>query len=113
MHELSLACSLIEEAEEVLETEHAERVIRLTVGIGQFAGIETDAFEFAFPVAAEGTKLGKAAMTIEEIPAEVHCRSCGKKSNPVFPRCACAHCDSDDIEMLHGRELVIKSMEIE
>ena len=113
MHELSLACNLVEEAEKVLEAEKAGRAIRLTVGIGQFAGIETDAFEFAFPVAAEGTGLGKAEMTIEEIPAKVHCRACGKESNPAFPRCACAHCDSDDIEMLHGREFVIKSMEIE
>ena len=113
MHELSLACSLIEEAEKVLETENAERAIRLTVGIGQFAGIETDAFEFAFPMAAEGTKLEKASMAIEEIPATVRCRACGKESNPAFPRCACAHCDSDDTEMLHGREFIIKSMEIE
>ena len=38
MHELSLACSLIEEAEKVLEAENAGRVICLTVGIGRFAG---------------------------------------------------------------------------
>jgi hydrogenase nickel incorporation protein HypA/HybF len=113
MHELSLACSLIEEAEKVLEAENAGRVICLTVGIGRFAGIETEAFEFAFPAAAAGTRLEKAALTIEDIPAAVRCRTCGKESNPAFPRCACAHCDSDDVELLHGREFVIKSMEIE
>jgi len=113
MHELSLACSLIEEAEKVLKTENAERATRLTVGIGQFAGIETEAFDFAFPMAAEGTKLEKAVMTIEEIVATVRCQACGKESNPPFPRCACVHCNSDNIEMLHGREFIIKSMEVE
>ena len=113
MHELSLACSLIEEAEKVLDAEAAARAIRLTVRIGRFAGIETGAFEFAFPIAAEGTRLENAALTIEEVPAAVRCRTCGMESTPVFPRCTCAHCDSDHVEMLHGREFVIQSMEVE
>lgn len=112
MHELSLACSLIEEAENVLEQERAGRVVRLTVGIGRFAGIDPGAFSFAFPCAAAGTRLADAVLTMQDIPAAVRCRNCGRESHPDFPLCACAHCGSADVEMTRGRELVIQSMEI-
>ena len=113
MHELSLACSLVEEAEKVIEAEQAARATRVTVGIGTFSGIELDAFEFAFPIAAKGTPLEESELTIQEIPVLVRCRSCEKESSPDFPRCACTFCGSDDIELLRGRELNIQSMEIE
>lgn len=113
MHELSLACSLVEEAEKVLDAERAERAICVSVGIGRLAGIEIDAFEFAFPMAAKGTRLEKAELIIQNLPIRIRCRQCEKESTPDFPRCACAFCESDDIELLGGREFNIQSMEIE
>lgn len=113
MHELSLACSLIEEAEKVLEAEHAVRATRVTVGIGKLSGIELDAFEFAFPMAAKDTRLEKAELVIHDLPITVRCRKCEKESSPDFPHCVCTFCGSDDIELLGGREFNIQSMEIE
>jgi len=113
MHELSLACSLIEEAEKVIEAENAERATRVTVGIGKLSGIELDAFEFAFPMAAEGTKLEHAELIVQDLPIRVRCKKCEKESNPSFPKCVCTFCESDDIELLGGREFNIQSMEIE
>ncbi len=113
MHELSLACRLVEEAEKVIEAKNAKRATRVTVGIGKLSGIEIDAFEFAFPMAAEGTKLENAALRITDLPISVRCRKCEKESNPNFPKCVCTFCESDDIELLGGRELLIQSMEIE
>lgn len=113
MHELSLACSLVEEAEKVLDAENAGHATRVSVGIGKLSGIEMDAFEFAFPLAAEGTRLENAELVIEDLPIRVRCRDCDKESNPDFPRCACTACGSDNIELLGGREFVIQSMEVE
>jgi len=113
MHELSLACSLIEEAEKVLAAEKAQRATCLTIGIGKLSGIERDAFEFVFPMAAEGTRLENAEVTLLEIPVSIRCRECDKESNPEFPRCICLFCNSDDVELTGGRELTIQTMEIE
>lgn len=113
MHELSLACSLVEEAEKVLEAENATRAIRVTVGVGKLSGVELDAFEFAFPMAAKGSRLEEAELVINDLPIRVQCKICEKKSNPDFPRCVCTFCGSDDIELLGGREFNIESMEIE
>lgn len=113
MHELSLACSLIEEAEKVLEAEKASRATRVTVGIGKLSGVELDAFEFAFPMAAKGSRLEAAELIIHDLPIRVRCKACEKESNPDFPCCVCAVCGSKDIELLGGREFNIESMEIE
>ena len=113
MHELSLACSLVEEAEKVLEAEQAARAVRVTVGVGKLSGVEIDAFEFAFPMAAKGSRLETAELIVHDLPIRVRCRACQKESNPDFPRCACTYCESDDIELLGGREFNIQSMEIE
>jgi hydrogenase nickel incorporation protein HypA/HybF len=113
MHELSLACSLIEEAEKVLASEQAARAVRVTVGVGKLSGIEIEAFEFAFPLAAKGSRLEAAELVIHDLPIRVQCRMCGKESNPDFPRCVCAVCGAEDIELLGGREFNIESMEIE
>ena len=113
MHELSLACSLVEEAEKVLEAENAARATRVTIGIGKLSGVELDAFEFAFPMAAEGSRLAEAELVIHDLPIRVQCRVCEKESSPDFPRCVCTFCESDDIELLGGREFNIESMEIE
>ncbi len=113
MHELSLACSLIEEAEKVLTVENAARATRVTVGIGKLSGIEIGAFEFAFPMAASGTRLADAELVINDLPITVRCRACEKESSPEFPRCTCTHCESDDVELVNGREFNIQSMEIE
>ena len=113
MHELSLACRLIEEAEKVLEAEQAGRVTCVTVGIGKLSGVEIDAFEFAFPMAAKGSRLETATLVVHDLPIRVQCRICEKESNPDFPRCVCTHCGSEEIELLGGREFNIESMEIE
>jgi hydrogenase nickel incorporation protein HypA/HybF len=113
MHELSLACSLVEAAVKVLAAEHAARAIRVTVGIGKLAGVEIDAFEFAFPLAAKDTGLENTELVIHDVPIRVRCKACEKESKPDFPRCACTFCGSDDIELLGGREFNIESMEIE
>jgi len=113
MHEFSLACSLVEEAEKVLKNETAGRITRLTVSIGPLSGIEKDAFEFVFPLAAEHSALEGAELIIEEPPVRVHCKACGSASNTVFPHFHCEPCGSTDIEIVSGREFLIREMEIE
>jgi len=113
MHELSLACSLVEEAEKVLAAESAACATCVTIGIGKLSGIEIDAFEFAFPMAAKDTRLENAELVINDLPITVRCKKCEKESSPDFPRCVCTFCESDDVELVGGREFNIQSMEIE
>ena len=55
VHELSLADSMIREIEEIIKKENALKVFSVTVEMGRFSGVERGPFEFAFPLAADGT----------------------------------------------------------
>ena len=113
MHELSLAQSLVEQVCRAAERENAVRVSRIVVVIGKHSGVERDAFEFAFPFAAEGSVVEGAGLVVEEIPAAVACRSCGADSHPVITNLACMRCGSTEVELVGGREFLVRSVELE
>ena len=113
MHELSIAVSLIEEVEKIMQEEKAERLLRLVVSVGDLSGVEVEALEVCFPMAAEGTKLEKAELVLERIPIEVKCRSCGATGDVEQPLYCCRSCKSRDVEITKGRELNIRSLEVE
>jgi hydrogenase nickel incorporation protein HypA/HybF len=113
MHELSLAQGLVEQVIEAAERECAEGVVRIVVQIGKYSGVERDAFEFAFPLAAEDTMVQHAELAIEELPATVRCRSCKTASHPEITHLVCTHCGSTEVELTGGREFLIKAIELE
>jgi len=112
MHELSVAQALIEELEGAARAENASAVTRLTVAVGALSGVEPEALKLAFPLAAEGTLAQQAELTVESVPAEVHCPECGATTPPDFPVMACCNCGSSEVEIESGRELLIRSIEL-
>ena len=112
MHELSLAQALVDQVDDVLEGEGGGKVASVTVEIGAMSGVERDAFEFAFPLATEGTAMDGAKLIVCEVPLRIKCRSCGKESSPTPPMLLCSHCQSLDYEVLDGRDFLLKSLEV-
>ena len=113
MHELSLAQGLVDQVKETALNENATRVVRIVVLIGQYSGVERDAFEFAFPFAAEDTLLHGAELIIREYAAEVTCRGCEGISHPEITNLICTHCGSHDVEVTGGREFYIESVDLD
>jgi hydrogenase nickel incorporation protein HypA/HybF len=113
MHELSLAQGLVEELEKIVLAEAAVRVERVVVVIGTYSGVERDAFEFAFPFAAEGTLCDGATLVVESQPIHVECRKCGKTSSPEPTLLACLDCGATDVSLTGGRDFLIRSVELE
>ena len=73
MHELSIAMSIAELAVEEAHKHDATSVIRVDVEIGTLSGVETEALEFAWDVAIQGTAAEKASLRIISVPAEAMC----------------------------------------
>lgn len=113
MHELSLATALIGELEGILRREGARRVCSVTVEIGALSGVEADPMAFVFPMAAEGTCADGAKLLIEERALELHCRACEQDSVPEEPFPICLDCGSTDVEVLAGRDFMIRRVEVE
>jgi hydrogenase nickel incorporation protein HypA/HybF len=113
MHELSIALALVEQAEAIALREGAARLASITVTVGELSGVNPEALELAFPVAAENSLAREARLIIETVPARARCRACGQESSPGFPFPACGQCGSPDLEISAGQELLIKTLELD
>jgi len=113
MHELSIAQALVEQAVDVALREGAAGIAAITVTVGDLSGVNPEALELAFPVAAENTPAAESRLIIETVPARARCRECGQESSPGFPFPVCEHCGSLDLEISAGQELLLRALELE
>lgn len=107
MHELAIAESVV--ATVLERTEGRVSVVRLRVG--QMSGVVPDALTFCFELAAAGSRLEGAVLEIETQPGRAHCRSCDEEFLMDDALLLCP-CGSADAELLAGRELAVKSVEV-
>ena len=112
MHELTFATEMVRTLQGILQKEGASEVVSISVEIGAMSGIEREPFAFCFPIAAEGTPVENARLIIDETPLSVRCTACKKDSKPEFPTVTCVECGSSEVEIVSGRDFVIKSMEV-
>ena len=113
MHEMGIALQIIEIATESIPAEHAgARVERIYLEVGKLAAIVPDSLRFCFDIASEKTPLQGAELVIEEIPVVAKCRDCSHQWTIEQPAFSCTACNSGNIELLSGRELDIRSIEI-
>jgi hydrogenase nickel incorporation protein HypA/HybF len=113
MHELAVAQALIQQVEEALRAKSVQRVTTVTIAVGKLAGVDPDCLQFAFPLAAEGTIAEGAELIVEPVPAAVRCRTCGQTTTTDVPLFACAACGGTEVELASGRELLLRSVEID
>lgn len=76
MHELSIALSIVEMAEEEADRRNGARIQAIHLKLGVLAGVVKDALLSSYEVACEGTGLQGSRLVIEEIPVVVYCPIC-------------------------------------
>lgn len=113
MHELSVAMSLIEGAEEEA-ARHEGRVCALHVKLGPLSGVVKEALLSAFDLAAAGTTLEGARLFIEDMPIVGLCPKC-RSRQPIASMqwLCCPACNTPIAEIVQGRELQLIALEIE
>lgn len=108
MHELSITRSIVTTVSEKLGDAQAKR---LRLEIGKLSGVVADSVRFCFEIAATGTVLEGAELEIIETPGRARCRDCGSEFELPDPIPLCP-CGSADVEILDGRQLLIKEVEL-
>ncbi len=112
MHELSVALSMIDEITEQMERQNGGRVEIVHLRIGVLSGVDGEALRFAYEMAAEGTVLEGSHLQIESVPLLVHCPQCGEDHRPELHEVLCRRCITPAQEILEGRELEVRALEI-
>lgn len=114
MHELSIAMSIVEMAEEESERHGGAKVLAVHLKLGPLSGVVKMALENAFTLAREGTILETAVLQIEPMPIVAHCPTCAAdRTLPSMQSFLCPVCETPLSEIIHGRELEVVALEIE
>ncbi len=108
MHELGITQSVVDA---VLDAVDEPRISLLRMEIGRLSGVVPDSVRFCFDLVVEGTALEGALLEIVEPAGQARCRSCGAPFEVEHPIVLC-RCGSADVEVLSGRELRIKAVEV-
>jgi hydrogenase nickel incorporation protein HypA/HybF len=120
VHELSIACSIIDLASEESERRGGVPVRAVHVRVGQLSGVVKSALVSAFELAREDSPLATARLVIEERPIVIHCPSCETETTLSWPQgfeslpsFCCSRCGSPSSDVRGGRELEVAALEID
>lgn len=114
MHELSIALSIIEGAEEELVRQGGGSVSSLHLRLGPLSGVVKEALLFSYELACQGTPLEGSQLIIEDVPLRIHCSRCCGERNPVSCQSLrCEDCGAPAAEVLHGAELELYALELQ
>jgi hydrogenase nickel incorporation protein HypA/HybF len=114
MHELSIALSIIDVAEEEVTRLGATEVISIRVRIGALSGVGKQSLTSAFELARENTLCAGSRLIFEDVPVVAYCPAC-KEARPIssVQQFTCVVCDSPVSNVVQGRELQVMALEVE
>lgn len=114
MHELSIAMSIVEFAEEEAERRGSSRVIAVYLRLGAFSGVVRNALLSSYEMACADTCLAGSRLVVEEVPLLVYCPACNARL-PVDAAqwFTCSVCGGPTPEIVQGKELEVTALELE
>jgi hydrogenase nickel incorporation protein HypA/HybF len=113
MHELSIAMSIVELAEEEAGRRGDAQVHAVHLKLGAFSGVVKEALLASYEMACAGTALEGSTLRIEEIPLVVFCANCQtNRQLPSMTLFCCPDCGAPTPHIVQGKELQISALEI-
>ncbi len=113
MHELSIALSIVDFAEEEV-TRRTARIIAVHLKLGPLAGVVKEALLSAYDLAREGSMVSESRLFIEETAVIAYCPTCATERAVVsIQQMCCSGCGAPTPEIVSGRELEVTALEIE
>ncbi len=112
MHELSIAMSIVEMAQEEAERRGIQ-VCAVHLKLGRLSGVVKEALLSSYEMACYETPLAGTQLLIEEIPISVFCPNC-KAERPLssMQLFCCSECGTPTAEVVHGKELEVFALEV-
>ncbi len=92
---------------------HVERVLKLTLEVGEVSSIVPELFTECFEWAKKKTELLKdTELELILLEAVSYCRDCKKTYKTTEHAKECPHCGGNDTYPVTGNEMNIKDMEV-
>jgi hydrogenase nickel incorporation protein HypA/HybF len=111
MHEYSIVQALLDRVEDEARRHGARAVHRLTVTVGELAGVETALLATAYETFRHGTLCAGAPLEVRTVQARWECPQC-RRALPRGAALRCAACGRA-ARLAAGDEIVLETVELE
>jgi len=112
MHELGIMQNIVDTVQDYARKNNVSKVVKVMLEVGQVSGVVPESLEFCFEVCTKQTMLEGALLEIERIVAVGKCKTCEEGFDLLTHSFSCPKCGGTDWEMISGRELIIKELEV-
>ena len=115
MHEMSIAQSLLQMAEDELTQSGCHHLEKIWVTLGAISGVEPESLQFCFDILVRDTPHAEARLHVTRLPLLLRCSSCGNRfggegQDALWMPCpACGEQFGHAVEQ--GRELLLSRIE--
>jgi hydrogenase nickel incorporation protein HypA/HybF len=114
MHELSIAMSIVDVAQEEADRRGGALIIAVHLRLGLLSGVVKDALLSCYEMVCEGTPLAGSRLVIEEVPVMIFCRVCDvQRTIHSMQLFCCSECGTPTGEIVQGKELLVVGLEVE
>ena len=114
MHELGIITGVLDSAKTAAQDAGAERLLKVTLSVGEMTEAIEDALQFAFEALCEEDPfLQGAVLEVRMVPPKSECLECGEVFVHDRVHRLCPKCDSFATNLIEGRELQIDSIEVD
>ncbi|MBS4013529.1 MAG: hydrogenase maturation nickel metallochaperone HypA [Bacteroidetes bacterium] len=113
MHELSIVTNILDTIEENAISHNATIVHEIELEVGELAGVEFDALEFAMEHAPKSELLKNVKFNILKVKPIAKCQICQFEFETSEYASDCPKCKSFKTEIIKGNELKIKSFKMD
>ncbi len=111
MHEFSIIQDILKTVKQTAANNHLKKVNKATLEIGQLRQCVPEFLQFAFEILAKDTVASGAELIVREISVKALCLHCRKEFKIENNSYSCPYCDSMDLDVLSGKEVVLASIE--
>jgi hydrogenase nickel incorporation protein HypA/HybF len=113
MHELSISNSILELVAQQARAAGATKVTGINLTFGELCGFSPEAVRMCLEGLGKNTLAEGATLSFNNIRAAARCQQCGRESCPSEHEWLCPHCGQGGLEITHGRELRVDSIEVD
>jgi len=113
MHEFPVTEQIIKIASEQAAQNNAAKITQINLVVGESSGFIGESIQMYFDILSRGTICEGAVLEMENIKTKWKCPSCDILYRRQPLSFACPDCGMDGVPTDIGRELYVKSIEIE
>lgn len=105
--------SLVTMIEKEARVQKFSKVLKLQLGVGDLSGVNIQAIEFCFAELTRHTVLENCDLQMQRVPVELACGDCLIRSEcQDITSLRCKRCDSNNVEILCGKDFSVIHLEV-